>query len=564
MNKKARIHVLSAGVLSLLAALALTCVCGNGFNRIRSPLYRRKTSVRMSIWTIKEHGSQSIKSGIYGVAAAPGDALKSLAVEGNRWGGNTASRYNWDLGNVWNVGSDWFFRNQEIEKNAWHSFISSSLAYCEQVIITIPLLGYVAKDGTSYSYSVQKYGLQEECDPSLPDAGNGISANGGTSVHNNPLDASVVAGPEFMVSWIREMRHEFPEAMAAGRIILALGNEPMLWNKTHRDVHPEPVSYDSYLKRFIGMAKAVRGEAPGVLIAGPELWGWPAYFQSARDRESPGEPDREAHAGLDFIPWFLKKLSEYEEEHGIRLLDILSIHYYPQAVGVLQNEITQGAVLNRIHAPRSLYDQNYKAPSWIDDYIHLIPRMKQWVDRYYPGLEVAVTEYKWGAENHISGALALADTLGTFGVLGVHSACYWQYPEPDSLAAQVFAMYTNVNGRGLSFGDQSVPVIQTSDRSAQDSHIRVFAARSKRETGDDMFGVIIVNKDGRERPVELNLPTDSAPNLCESYCLTPGATSITQCNLSPVSSEGKLRFTATGQTIYHLRISLKNISRQKE
>ena len=37
-----------------------------------------------------------------------------------------------------------------------------------------------------------------------------------------------------------------------------LDNEPMLWNSTHRDVHPEPVTYDELLDRTVRYASAIR------------------------------------------------------------------------------------------------------------------------------------------------------------------------------------------------------------------------------------------------------------------------------------------------------------------
>jgi hypothetical protein len=46
---------------------------------------------------------------IYGVG--PGDLQDQLFATARRWGGNANTRYNWQAGNAWNAGSDWFFRN---------------------------------------------------------------------------------------------------------------------------------------------------------------------------------------------------------------------------------------------------------------------------------------------------------------------------------------------------------------------------------------------------------------------------------------------------------------------
>ena len=41
--------------------------------------------------------------------------------------------------------------------------------------------------------------------------------------------------------------------------------------------------------------------------------------------------------------------------------------------------------------------------------------MQQWVDQNYPGTKLAITEYRWGALDSITGAIAQADILGIFG-----------------------------------------------------------------------------------------------------------------------------------------------------
>jgi hypothetical protein len=44
--------------------------------------------------------------------------------------------------------------------------------------------------------------------------------------------------------------------------------------------------------------------------------------------------------------------------------------------------------------------------------MNLIPRLKSWVNTYYPNTKTAITEYNWGAEGHINGATTQADVLG--------------------------------------------------------------------------------------------------------------------------------------------------------
>ena len=114
-----------------------------------------------------------------------------------------------------------------------------------------------------------------------------------------------------------------------------------------------------------------------------------------------------------------------------RLVDALDVHWYPEARGscaanpmdgcrVTEESTDAGVVAARKQAPRSLWDPGYSENSWIvNDSLHapirLLPRLKDKISASYPGTRLAITEYNYGAGNHISGAIAQADALGIFG-----------------------------------------------------------------------------------------------------------------------------------------------------
>lgn len=501
-----RAHLVTK-LLTLLASVigaAVVVLLGSG---VRPASLLQALRARPKPETLRWHidatkEGTSISPGIYGVAAASSGTLRRTGAQVNRWGGNTASRYNWKI-NAWNTGADWFFENQKVEDGGWEVFLEESLAGGQRAVITIPLIGYVARDESSWSFSVEKYGAQSRTDPREPDAGNGLRADAQTPVPNDPTDASMAVGPEFMKQWIQRITETFPAALEEGRIIFALGNEPMLWDRTHRDVHPDPVSYQEYLRRFTAMAKMVRAAAPQAPIAGPELWGWPALFESARDRESSGRPDRRAHRNMPFLPWFLSELRQYEKNHGTRLIDIVSVHYYPQAVGVLSGETTQGAAFSRMQSTRSLYDPDYEDPSWIGEEVMLIPRVRGWIEEHYPGLKIGITEYRWGAEDHVSGAFAVADAIGAFGAHGVDLACYWQHPPAGSAAESAFAMFTPGGAPEGRFGSRALPSAnsRTGERCSPDGLVRLYAARHAEDP--DALSVVALNGGRRLRRVRM-------------------------------------------------------------
>ena len=495
-----------------------------------------------------EKHASLIPSEIYGLAAAPESVLVELQVPLNRWGGNTASRYNWELGNAWNTGRDWFFENVAVEDRAWENFIDQSLRSDSMVIMTLPLVGYVAKDTTSCSFSIKKYGPQQKFDTYRPDAGNGIRPDGSPLTGNDPLDVSIACESDFVEGWVVEMVKKYPDMFEKKKVIFALGNEPMLWNIVHRDVHPQPTSYDEILARFKEMAQAVKKIVPDALIAGPELWGWPAYFQSAVDRERGCKGEMENHGHKDFLPWFLEELKKYEDQTGQRLLDYVTVHFYPQAEAVYSPCTDEKTRKLRLESTRSLFDPAYRDPSWIGQPIQLIPQLKKWVTEHYPGIKVAVTEYNWGGEKDMSGAMALADILGIFGRDGLDLACYWTYPPQRTPAYWAYAIYRNVDGHGARFGDMALKVV-SANRRLHDWDLSLYAALDK---ASRVVSVVAINKSTAEKKVLINfedLPVSSGRGY---FLVEPGLEISTMKNPVPVN-DSKAMLLLSPYAIYHFR-----------
>src|SRR5207245_9583981 len=75
--------------------------------------------------------SSRISPLICGVAGADPVTLTALGATLNRWGGNPSDRYNWVLGNAWNAGRDWEFRNvnySNAKGSAADNSVSSTLS----------------------------------------------------------------------------------------------------------------------------------------------------------------------------------------------------------------------------------------------------------------------------------------------------------------------------------------------------------------------------------------------------------------------------------------------------
>jgi len=439
---------------------------------------------------------------IYGMNFADEALAAELDLPVNRWGGNATTRYNWQT-DVSNRASDWFFENIANDSvvaslpdgSAADLFVQANRVRDTETLLTVPLIGWTPKSrAPTCGFSVAKYGAQQATDGWRPDCGNGVRPDGTTLAGNDPADTSVVIGPSFVGDWISHLRVRFgPGAVR----YFNLDNEPELWNSTHRDVHPQALSYDELLQRSVAYARAVKDAEPQALTLGPVAWGWTAYFYSAADAGAGGNwwdtrADRRAHDDLPLVEWYLREMRAQGERDGRRLLDFLDLHYYPQAAGVsLQGEGGSSTQALRLRSTRSLWDPAYADESWINGTeggpaVRLIPRMRAWVDTYYPGTRLALTEYNWGALDHINGALAQADVLGIFGREQLDLATLWDPPAPAQPGAFAFRMFRNYDGAGHQFGETRIRAV-----SADQATLAVYAAQ---RGSDNAVTILVINK----------------------------------------------------------------------
>ncbi len=464
---------------------------------------------------------QPVSQTVFGVGWADED--EGLKVGAHRWGGNTTSRYNWKLGNAWSSANDWFWENQEID--SYQVFLGKAEKKGGFAAITVPMIGWVSKDTTSCSFPVSAFPNQEKFDPHRKECGNGKKGDGKTLLPpGEPTRTSVRMTPEEVGQWVAKIKAE--DAKRGRKLVYEyiLDNEPALWDSTHRDVHPEPLTYDELLERTIAYGTAVRKADPDAIIAGPAEWGWPAYFFSAKDAKAgfTMKPDRRAHGDQPLLAWYLKELAAHEKKTGVRVLDVLDVHLYPQGEGVQGPDPDGGdgggntdRATNdlRFRTTRSLWDREYKDESWIKDAVYLIPRMKDLIAENYPGRGFQIGEYNFGAEKHIAGGVALAEALGRFAQFGVSHAFYWTYPKKPTPAYWAFRAFRNYDGSGGRFQDRIVPTSSPSGTS-------VYA--SKDEAGKKW--VVVALNFSADRPADASITLDgcATPASVKSFLYTGG------------------------------------------
>ena len=500
------------------------------------------------------------------------DVVSDLNATIVRNGGNLGSRYNWQMDST-NHASDFYYESLTTDGTAVDDhrdsdvFIRVARGGGAEPSVTIPMIDWLSKVTANGdllpSFSVAKYGAQDDSDPDHPDAGNGMK-NGVPIINNDKNDASVpnsVAFEQGFVDYLKAHPSEYPPLK-----YFTLDNEPDLWSNTHADVvHPhagftngkfdpnnEGDKSTAYATRFAQFAGMIKSRVPDALVLGPETSSYFGYIVSPFDRQFANNRDANGDQGAfstypqdgdlaghyrtvtqanpdgEYMPWLLGQLHQ-AQGNGPRLLDYFTLHYYSEGVS-LSLDVSPAMQAQRSSSTRLLWDETFTGTvdGSPDVNLQLIRRMHQWVDANYPGTKTGITEYNWGAENHINGATTLADVLGIFGREGLDLATAFPYPpapDPNDVAHtgftySAFKMYRNYDGKKSTFGDMHVQLSPIPDP----DNYGFYAAQ---RTSDNKLTVMLVNKGGSAQDVQINFANFSAGTTPQLWRIT-GATSAIQ------------------------------------
>jgi hypothetical protein len=446
-----------------------------------------------------------------------------------RWGGNATSRYNWKTF-TYNAAADWYFEDfgyAEIGDRDSGQYIQDVKAAGSNPLMTMVMLPWVAKT-SGWSFSVAKYGPQCGADPYNSEAGDGVLTDCQTAITgNDPTDANVELkdspqngdppGTVYRDQWATALATAFGSAPH----FYDMDNEIDIWGGTHRDVHPNPSAYDEMRDTYLAEGGALKGWDPNAIRFGPVSCCWWFYWNGANNN------DKGAHAGVDFLPWWLNEVYWQDQLSSTRSVDVFDIHAYPDGPDTSGYTQAQKQALSlRIY--RDYWDPTYTSESgainqqwatFIEPKKRIpfrIPRMRAIVNMIYPGTPLSFTEWSaaFAGESDFSTALADADAYGILGRERMYLASRWVAPDPANPNYQALKLFRNYNGQHHAFATRSVSA-------TNDGNPNLFSSYAALDPMGTSLTLMVINK-SPGASVQAQLAVNGfTPKRVTTYTLSP-------------------------------------------
>ncbi len=356
-------------------------------------------------------------------------------------GGNNGTKYNWQK--KLSSHPDWY---NNVYANDW-DYAQAQLQQHLPAVQSMWCFQLIGKVAANADHNFNDWGYnQSNWWPGVGQnlAGGGVPNENGEKalVAGNPAlylaDSDAITSTAILDHWIK------PDRLGLDRSQFrywSMDNEPEIWLGTHDDVMPVQLSAEAFMQRYFAYAKAARARFPEIKLVGPvpaNEWQWYNWV-------SPITADGRSYPWLEY---FIKRVAEEQARTGIRLLDVLDIHYYPGT--------TDPAAIAQLH--RTFFDETYVSPdangvhtvnggwdtSITNEYI--FGRCAAWLERYHGanhGVTFGLSEIALPVTNAPLAAIWYASTLGEFMKHGVELFTPWTW-QPGMW--EVLHLFSRFNG----------------------------------------------------------------------------------------------------------------------
>jgi len=259
-----------------------------------------------------------------------------------------------------------------------------------------------------------------------------------------------------------------------------MDNESEIWSGTHDDVMPIQILAEEFMQKYFAVAKKARALYPDIKLLGPvpaNEWQWYNW----------GNGINVGGKNYPWLEYFIKRIGEEQQATGVRLLDVLDIHYYPSS----KNE----ADIVQYH--RVFFDKTYIYPEangvkkvnggW-DNTItkeYIFERCNEWLVKYIGtnhGVTFGVSECGLALDNPNITAVWYASTLGEFMNHNVEVFTPWDWKKGMWEVIHLYSRYNKeTHIESFSSLEQTVSAYSTIN-TAIDSMTVMLVNRSLTET----------------------------------------------------------------------------------
>ncbi len=238
-------------------------------------------------------------------------------------GGNNATKYNWR--NKLSSHPDWYNNvYSESWDNAVRTMVDSLPTYVNGMW-SFQLIGKTAANTANnfndWGYNKSQYWSgtrQNLAGGGVPNTAGGDNAatNGNPNLYLQDWPADSTVG--ILDYWFNTLK--IPKSRVT---YWNMDNEVEIWNGTHDDVISATYQAETFMQNYFAVAKKARAKFPDIKLVGPVTaneWQWYNWMNKITGA------DGKTYAWLEF---FIKRCAEEQKATGVRLLDVLDIHFYP-------------------------------------------------------------------------------------------------------------------------------------------------------------------------------------------------------------------------------------------
>ncbi|OYU67567.1 MAG: glycoside hydrolase family 44 [Cytophagaceae bacterium BCCC1] len=391
-------------------------------------------------------------------------------------GGNNSTKYNWRK--KLSSHPDWY---NNVYVNDWDKTAKSLQKNFPnaQGMWSFQLIGKAAKTSTAnfndYGYNKSQWweGVNQNLagNGELNPTGNKAKKEGDANLYLEDWPADSTVG--ILKHWFGQNGIGLDKEKVQ---YWSMDNEPEIWNGTHDDVVNNQFTAEELIQSYIKVAKKARAAYPAIKLCGPVTaneWQW--YNWSNGPIEYNGKK-------YPWIEYFLLRIAEEESKSGVRLLDVIDIHFYPN------NKNPQEIV--QLH--RVFFDQNYAFSgangvknvngSWDNSQNKefIFGRINGWLNKYFGenhGRTLGLTELGFDKTNPNVTAVTYASIMGEFMRNNVEIFTPWSWETGMWETLHLFSKNT--------FKD----LLKT--ESADESIVSVYSTINEK---NDQINLILVNR----------------------------------------------------------------------